>query len=121
MQRTITYREQSRAFMAEAFEELEKGDLGLAAEKGWEAAAHIIKAIAQERGWAHGDRTDLDHAMNNIYYETRDMEFEFLYDSAVFLDFNPCEHYYSVESMERRLKRVEQFVNRAEDLLREMN
>ena len=107
--------------MAEAFGELEKGKLGLAAEKGWEAAAHILKAVAQERGWAHNYRNDLDHVMNNIYYEIRDMEFEFLYDSAVALDFEFHEEAFSVESMEHCLRRVEKFIDQAEGLLRGTN
>ena len=55
MQRTTTYREQSRVFLAQAhFEELAKGDLQQASEKGWGAASQMVKAIAQERtrnGW----------------------------------------------------------------------
>ena len=52
MQRTTTYREQSRIFLSEASEELVKGDLQQASEKGWGAASQMVKAIAQERGVA---------------------------------------------------------------------
>ena len=53
MQRTTTYREQSRKFLAQAYEELAKGDLPQASEKGWGAASQMLKAIAQQRGWSH--------------------------------------------------------------------
>ena len=53
MQETKTCRERSRIFLAQAFEELEKGDLSQASEKGWGAAAQMLKAIAQEGGWDH--------------------------------------------------------------------
>ena len=54
MQRTTTYREQSRrgVFLAQAHEELAKGDLQQASEKGWGAASQMVKAVAQERGLA---------------------------------------------------------------------
>ena len=118
MQRTTTYQEQSRAFMVEAFKELEKGDFGLAAEKGWAASAHIIKAIAQERGWAHDDPPDLHTVMDRIYLETEDSELDDLFCSAVFLGFSYYEGGVSAEYMEDTLRDVEQFVNRAERLLR---
>ena len=35
VQETTTYKEQSRVLLAQAFEELAKGDLAQASEKGW--------------------------------------------------------------------------------------
>ena len=52
MQRTTTYREQSRRFLAQAYEELAKGDIPQTSEKAWGATAQMLKAIAQQRGWA---------------------------------------------------------------------
>ena len=57
MQRTTTYREQSR--VGQAYEEFAKGDFVQASEKGWGATAQIVKAIAQERGWSHNSHRDL--------------------------------------------------------------
>ena len=47
------YREQSKVFMVQAFRELSNGDLPQASEKGWGAAAQMVKAIGSERGWEH--------------------------------------------------------------------
>ena len=49
MQQTRTYREQSRAFLDKAREELDAGDLVLASEKAWGAAAMMVKAVAEQR------------------------------------------------------------------------
>ena len=63
MQRTTTYREQSRIFLSQAYEELAKGDLQQASEKGWGAASQMVKAIAQERGWRHRSHRHLQNAV----------------------------------------------------------
>ena len=44
---TQTYQQASQRFLAQAKEELAAGDLQQASEKGWEAAAHMLKAIAE--------------------------------------------------------------------------
>ena len=50
MQQTKTYQERSWAFLAKAREELAVGDLEQASEKGWGAAAMMVKAVAGQRG-----------------------------------------------------------------------
>ena len=119
MQRTTTYREQSRVLLAQAYEELAKGDLGQASEKGWGAAAQMLKAIADERGWAHDDPPDLHTVMDKIYLETADSELFDLFCAAVFLGFSYCEGAVSAEPTKHRLELVGQFINRAEGFLRE--
>lgn len=121
MQRTTTYREQSRVLLAQAHEELAKGDLGQASEKGWGAAAQMLKAIADERGWAHDDPPDLHTVMDRLYLETDDSELFDLFCAAVFLGFSYCEGAVSAEYIEHTLRDVEQFVSRAEGLLERTN
>ena len=53
MQQAQTYRERSREYLSKAFQELSEGDLTQASEKGWGAAAQMVKAVADERGMAH--------------------------------------------------------------------
>ncbi len=48
-----TYAEQGRIYLAQAYEELERGDLPQTAEKGWGAASQLVKAAADERGLPH--------------------------------------------------------------------
>ena len=66
MQKTTTYREQSRIFLAQAREELARGDLPQASEKGWGAAAQIVKANADKRGWNHFSHWTLQRAVSNL-------------------------------------------------------
>ena len=58
---------QARDFLARAREYLAAGDLHQASEKGWGAAAHMVKAVALAQGWkyeapviAHGALVLLD-------------------------------------------------------------
>ena len=53
---TQTYQQASQRFLAQAKEELAAGDLQQASEKGWGAAAQMLKAIAEQRGWEHVSR-----------------------------------------------------------------
>ena len=48
------YRESSHHLLAQARAELAAGDARQASEKGWGAAALMLKAVAEERGWEHG-------------------------------------------------------------------
>ena len=50
---TEKYRNDSRRLLADARIELEMGDLHQASEKGWGAAALMLKAIAERREWDH--------------------------------------------------------------------
>ena len=49
----LTYRNQSKAFLEQAHNELRAGDLLQASEKGWGAASQMVKAVAESRGWQH--------------------------------------------------------------------
>ena len=50
---TLSYREQAHKFWQQAQEELAKDDLLQASEKGWGAAAQMVKAVAEHQGLEH--------------------------------------------------------------------
>ena len=54
-----THLEVSREFLIHAREQLDLGNSLQASEKGWGAAAHAVKAIAERRGWRHKSHRDL--------------------------------------------------------------
>ncbi len=54
-----THLEVSRDFLVHAKEQLALGDSLQASEKGWGAAAHAVKAVAERRGWRHRSHRDL--------------------------------------------------------------
>ncbi len=50
---TQKYHAASRYLVQQARAELALGDLRQASEKGWGAAAQMVKAVAEFRGWSH--------------------------------------------------------------------
>ena len=117
MQRTTTYREQSRIFLAQAWEELAAGDLAQASEKGWGAAAQMVKAIAQERGWPHQNHRQLHGIIGTLRSETGDSELVLQFGSASLLHGNFYEIEYPPEIVGDHLTQVELFVEKCEALL----
>ena len=47
------HREVSAAFLGQAEDEFQRGQLLQASEKAWGAVAHYVKAISEEQGWDH--------------------------------------------------------------------
>ena len=68
------YSQQADIFLRQAQEELEKNDLRQAAEKGWGAAAQMIKALAEERGWEHQSHRSLADTVKRVVRERDDQE-----------------------------------------------
>ena len=117
MQQTNTYEEQSRIFPSQAFEELEKGDLPQASEKGWGAAAQMVKANAKARGWDHYSHRDLMRVVGELVEVTGDAQLATLFNSAAQLHMNFYENAYTARAVEVSLQRVILFVDKAEALL----
>ena len=116
MQQTPTYWERSRDFLAKAYQELDH-DLAQASEKGWGAAAEMVKALADERGWEHQSHRALYHAVSRLRRETGDYDLPRLFDHASALHINFYESWYDREEVELRIQDVERFVDKVESLL----
>lgn len=117
MQQPKTYKGQSRIFITQAFEELEKGDLPQASEKGWGAAAQIVKAICEDRGWRHFSHRDVMRTVDSLSIEADDPELRDLFAYAGYLHVNFYENAHSVQTIRGYLKRVVRFVDKADTLL----
>ena len=115
--KTAKYRAQSRVFLSQAFEELDRGDLSQASEKGWGAASQIIKAVAQERRWYHYSHISLEQIVDRLSRETADSTLTDLFDIANRLHINFYENRYSSAIIQNRLHQVGRFVDRVEGLL----
>ena len=116
MQQAPTYRERSRDFLNKAYRELDE-DLPQASEKGWGAAAEIVKAIAEERGWAHRGHRELQTTVNRLRNETGDGDLQRLFAIASELHRNFCENWYDRVAVESGIQDVERFVDKMESLL----
>ena len=114
---TATYRVQSREFLAQASEELERGDLRQASEKGWGAAAQIVKAAAEVRGWEHHRHSSLFRVIDGLVEESGDGELRLLFGVAGELHSNFYDLFLSSEAIVVRLRDVGNLVDRVEALL----
>ncbi len=55
---------QTREFLAKSREYLTLGDLHRASEKGWSAAAHMVKAVAIAQGWEYERHSDFSQVLH---------------------------------------------------------
>ena len=112
-----SYGAESRVFLAQAIEELERDDLRQASEKGWGAAAEILKAVAAERGWAHQSHRALYGIVDTLVEETGDQDLRRQFATAGQLHTNFYEGWFSRAAVEAHLGDVARFVERVERLL----
>ena len=117
MQDPPTYWERSIGFLAKAREEFQAGDLVQASEKGWGAAALMVKEAAQRRGMEHEAYAHLFDVVHHLRLETKDYDFVLLFDSANQLHRNSYENWFDGEAVSDRLDFVERFLNKVEPLL----
>ena len=117
MQETLTYRERSQAFLIKAWEELEVEDFEQASEKGWGAAALMVKAVAQARGKRHRAHYHLTDIVEELVDETGDEQLRRLYDAANALHGNFYENRFRARGVRGRLRDVEAFVDKMSRIL----
>ena len=116
MQQAATYRERSRELLANARAELDT-DLAQAGEKGWGAAASIVKAVAEERGLFHRGHRGLSVIVEALEQETGDEDIRRGFAVASDLHINFYENQHSHPWMEASIEDIERFVGRVEALL----
>ena len=114
-----TYREACHHLLAQARAELEAGHLRQAAEKGWGAAAQIVKALAVARGWSHEHHRDLFIAVRELSNDMGDPEVHRLFLSANGLHHNFYENTFDAPMLTDHLARTERFVAKLDPLLDE--
>ena len=107
----------SRQFMRQAEEEFAKGDKLQASEKAWGAAAHAVKAVAQQRGWQHDGHRYLFEAIDRIFCETGDPEFLDLFGRANSLHMNFYENWQTDNFVQDGIERVEVLLGKLEPLV----
>ena len=114
---TETYQDVGRRLLRQARAELAAGDLRQASEKGWGAAAQMVKAAAQQRGWPHDQHRFLFAAVRDLSNEAGDPEVHALFANANYLHVNFYEGEFDAGMVAYHLDRTEQFVSRLERLL----
>ena len=112
-----SYRAQSRVFLAKASENIQNDDLTMASENGWGAAALIMKAVAEDRGWEHYGERLLYDITDRLIEEAGDQDLRHLFTSVDKLHTNFYEDQLSREAVEDLLRDAARFVTRVERLL----
>lgn len=106
------YAETSRALLAQAKDELASGDSLQASEKLWSAAAQMVRAVADRRGWRHDSHRSLFEAVDRLVEATGDQGLRAAFQIASSLHTNFYENWQSPESVESSVPTIEDFVSR---------
>ena len=107
-----TYSEQAAEYWSQAQEELEKGDLRQASEKGWGAASQLVKAVAEKRRWDHKSHHDLHDAVDKLAAEIKDDDLTLQFGSAANLHINFYEGWLSRPAITLHLHQVDQLMTK---------
>jgi hypothetical protein len=111
------YRVAARELLDQAWFELDAGDVRQASEKGWGAAAQMVKAISEQRGWHHRGHALLYDAVGKLSDETDDQRIAELFDVANSLHINFYENWRDAQSVSRALGNVKTFLDKLEPLI----
>ena len=111
------YREDGRRFLVQARAELDAGDVRQASEKGWGAAAQMVKAASQARGWPHTAHRHILTSVTDLTEEVGDSHIHRLFGSAHYLHVNFYENTFNADLVADYLDDVEQFVDKLERIL----
>ena len=114
---THTYQSASRQLLAQARDELTRGDTRQASEKGWGSAAQMVKAIAEQRGWEHKTHRHIWQAVRQLTDESQSVELNRLFRSANHLHSNFYENLDAPNEVADALIDVERFIDLLEPLI----
>ena len=112
------YRTACRHLLAQARDELARGDTRQASEKGWGSAAQMVKAIAEQQGWEHKTHRHIWQAVRRLTDERQDVVLNRLFRSANHLHSNFYENLDASGDVNDALNDVEQFIDLLEPLAR---
>ena len=96
------FRSQAWDFLSKSRQYLAEGDLHQASEKGWGAAAHMMKAVAAARGWEYEMHDQFRSAVRNARQWSRDERLRTLGYSAEALHKNYYQRKVFLDSEEIR-------------------
>ena len=102
----------SQELLTKAEEALSQDDLLQASEKGWGAAAHMVKGVAESRGWSHDGHRQLYQAANRLAQESGDPEIRGLFSLASALHSNFYENWMPGEMVGYNLSQVRELLRR---------
>ena len=101
----------SRRFRDQGFAEIESGDLLQGSEKLWGAAAHAVKAAAEQRGWKHNGHAYLHKVVYDLVLDTGDRRLSHNFQDATRLHVNFYENTMELDEIVDRAQHVSDFVD----------
>ena len=104
------YRSAATQLLQQARQELARGDVRQASEKGWGAAAQAVKAVAENRGWEHKTHGSLFEAVRRLLSEPGSDGLDGLFGAANTLHINFYENWMKAETVGAHLDYVARFV-----------
>ena len=114
--KTQYYTTTGKGFLVKARHYLAEGDLLQASEKGWGAAAQMVKSVAEARGWPHKSHHHLWRTISRLAKETGDEEIRKGFAAAGTLHTNFYEGWQPADNVVRYLDQVEDLVLKLENL-----
>ena len=117
MTTATTYQAASRHILTQARSELGRGDTRQASEKGWEAAAQMLKAVAERRNWAHKNHASFFTVIDRLANETRDDDLRRRFHAANSLHTNFYENLMDVNTVRVGLDDVERLMDLLDPLV----
>lgn len=115
--KTRYYNTTGREILAKAETYLSEDDLLQASEKGWGAAAQMVKSVAEARGWPHNGHHQLWRAVNLLVDQTGDRDIRTAFAAAAALHTNFYEGWLPRETVEDYLAHVSDLVSKLEGLV----
>ena len=118
---TQKYRDDSWVLFFQARAELDAGDLRQASEKGWGAAALMIKAVAEKRGgdWEHSRHRHFSRAASRLRSELGNHDVVRFFQVAESLHINFYEDQWDPEVISASLDDVERLLDLLDPLSQE--
>jgi uncharacterized protein (UPF0332 family) len=104
------YSSAATQLLQQARQELARGDVRQASEKGWGAAAQAVKAVAEGRGWEHKNHAALFRAVDRLAREKRNDKLNALFVAANGLHMNFYENWMPLGTVRVGVDEVAQFV-----------
>ena len=112
--RTEEYAAMSRELFEKGQEALRQGDLVRVSEKLWGAAAQMVKAVAERRGWPHSSHRELFQVVSRLAQEIGDPGLRNLFQVANSLHNNFYENWMTREYLEDGIGQVRELIGRLE-------
>ena len=117
---TNSYRQSAHTLLQKARDELVAGDAPQASEKGWGAAAQMLKAIAQQAGVQHHSHAALSQIASDVHGQTGEDNIATWFAVAQNLHINFYEDHLSDEFVHIYLNQISLLVNRLDRYLAEI-